>query len=319
MKFYSWQTDFDIFREKHPKRQHLPYDEFYKMRVQDAKDYGVKPLGIMYDHEWLQVGRPYYNIHPGMVNKLSKINLDKIPSNLVQMPHDTHCVNLRFAAPNENFVLKEAQVDLNPKSWTIDMPAGSWLRNILMLDHRVAGQTPHIGMLFDFGVRKETQNAPGKVYTRILLQLDARLSLQQSLEECVQLEAKNSFFKALETGVKIAASIGFLANSRADLVEYDVLSKFKEQFDKGDEATKQNIIRKSRQRGKIGYNVGNDLMFLGALPRQGAQQAGEGRELQYAHIREGHPHAVRYGEGRSLVKIMWFKPMVVRNDLPFKK
>ena len=44
---------------------------------------------------------------------------------------------------------------------------------------------------------------------------------------------------------------------------------------------------------------------------------GEGRERTHAHIRSGHFHAVRCGEGRKNVKVKWFRPTVVRPDLPF--
>lgn len=43
-----------------------------------------------------------------------------------------------------------------------------------------------------------------------------------------------------------------------------------------------------------------------------------GRELEYAHIRAGHPHLVRYGEAKKLVKMMWYTPTHVRPDRPFR-
>lgn len=120
--------------------------------------------------------------------------------------------------------------------------------------------------------------------------------------------------------LRIAVTIGFLANSNSDLVEYDVLAKFRNDFEKGTPERRAQIIEKSKKRGKNGYNVGNDLMFLGSRGFQN-RPASEltGRELEYAHIRDGHPHAVRYGKGKELVKIMWFQPTVVRPDLPFKQ
>jgi hypothetical protein len=97
------------------------------------------------------------------------------------------------------------------------------------------------------------------------------------------------------------------------------LSKDRSSFDGGSEEQRQTIIERAKRRGKNGYNVGCDLMFLGERPK-GESRSGEatGRELQYAHIRGGHPHAVRYGEGKKLVKIKWFAPTTVRDDLPFK-
>lgn len=319
MKFHSWHTGYDRHCAANPKRQQKEYRAYYADRLEELDRIGQPPLAMQYEDEWMASGRPYYNIHPGMVGKLSKMDLNKIPSHLIQMPHELSCVNLRFAQPDAKFIINEHVSAQFPEHLvSLDVPAGAWVHSILMQDYRQHAKykSPVVGMLLDFNA----QNIPGRTnYGAIMLELDPKKSLQELIDTNVRREVSPTMIEVMTNAMRMAVVIGFLANSSADLIEYDVLSKFKEQFDKGDEATRQNIIRKSRQRGKIGYNVGNDLMFLGALPRQGITQTGDGRELQYAHIREGHPHAVRYGDGKNLVKIMWYKPTVVRDDLPFKK
>ena len=80
------------------------------------------------------------------------------------------------------------------------------------------------------------------------------------------------------------------------------------------------IAEKARKKGKFGFNVGTDLMFIGERQFQQQKNSEEtGRELEYAHIRAGHPHAVRYGEKKKMVKIVWYVPTTVRSDLPFKE
>jgi hypothetical protein len=59
-------------------------------------------------------------------------------------------------------------------------------------------------------------------------------------------------------------------------------------------------------------------MFLGEVPAWSSGSCAERRrEHSHAHIRAGHFHAVRYGQGRRSVKVKWFRPTVVRPDLGF--
>ena len=95
--------------------------------------------------------------------------------------------------------------------------------------------------------------------------------------------------------------------------------KYRDQYERGDQAKRDQIVARSRRRGKNGYQVGTDIMFLGEKGLRSQGGSGEGRELSYAHIRSGHPHAVRYGPGKKLVKIAWYRSTTVRPDLPFKE
>jgi hypothetical protein len=51
-------------------------------------------------------------------------------------------------------------------------------------------------------------------------------------------------------------------------------------------------------------------------PETAAEGAPTGRELKAQHIRCGHFHRVRHGVGRAQTKLLWYRPMIVRPDLP---
>lgn len=125
--------------------------------------------------------------------------------------------------------------------------------------------------------------------------------------------------------LRVLVSSGFMANSPEDgLVIPDVLSAdraaYAQAVRRGDQNSAKTIVERAQRRGKIGYNVGTNEMFAGESEYNPADSHDDstGRELGFSHIRGGHPHAVRYGEGKSKIKIKWFRPTRVRPDLPFK-
>jgi hypothetical protein len=124
--------------------------------------------------------------------------------------------------------------------------------------------------------------------------------------------------------IRVIVSAGFLANCpEDDLVVPDILNadkqSFKDASQRGDAVAIQSIVERAKRRGKNGYNIGTSEMFvLENESEQHKQYDSTGKQLSFSHLRGGHPHAVRYGEGKNKVKIKWFRPTRVRPDLPFK-
>lgn len=325
MKFHHWVTDYDNYCQFMGKSA-APHHVFFPKRLEEirqAKGKGIQVLLMMAEKQWMELSRPYYNIHPGLVSKLARINLSKVPSHLVTTPHDFSVVNIRFAERNEALVLKAG---MPKQGGLVEIPPDSSLHGILMVDCRklpVGFGQNRVSFYLDFNVwakrlfEGQWQRLPQ--YCHFCFDIDLAKSLQEAIDECVRPYTDESYYNLCTNALRLAVSIGFLSNSSAELVEYDVISRFRERFRQGNEKERQQIIEKSRRRGKVGYNVGNDLIFSGRIPTI-SERRGEltGRELTYASIRQGHPHAVRYGKGKELVKIMWFAPTVVRPDLPFR-
>lgn len=321
MQFHSWQPDYDLFRKT--VDHSIGLHEFTRKRVEEFKRWDLPPWRVIVEHIWITTGRPYYNVHPKLVSKLARVNLHKIPAHLIQLPHEYPVVSIQLAEPSDDLTLEESiPMDFSPFAKLPPMPKGASIKAILLCDIRAvksdypAKDSPAVMLILDFGIYQEGQPS----YVIFAIPVDQGLTLQDAIDGVTKDNRRPStYHEVCSNALRLATTIGFLANSKSDLIEYDVLSKFRDEFRAANNTRREHIIRKSRQRGKIGWNVGNDLMFLGALPRQKRSDSQEtGRELEYAHIREGHAHAVRYGTGHNLVKIMWFVPTVVRPDRPFK-
>ena len=156
----------------------------------------------------------------------------------------------------------------------------------------------------------------------------------QTISEAIKTSVENASVKEqfmmtsmgnrLTNLLRVIISSGFLANCPEDgLVVPDVLSNDRQAYQDAKKRNDQNamntIAERAKRRGKFGYNIGTSEMFVAeAEAAKVGRETDTGKELSYSHIRGGHPHAVRYGEGKSKVKIKWFRPTRVRPDLPFK-
>ena len=331
MKFFDWTTDYQIYCKQVPKKNRRSYDEFLPNRINDLKEVGAAPVRVTVEHVWEREGRPYYNIHPKIAPKLCKVDLTKIPSNLFQMPHGQVVLNVRFAQQHEDFTFYEELVTDNiaasgSKERGV-LPSGSYCRGFLMIDNRNISwgnlKQDWLGdsgkgmilFLMDFGV-STSHDQP--IYCVYGIRPEEGVSLEEALRQGRATEGRLSYDAMISNILRLAVTIGFLSDNPT-ICEHDVLSKDRSNFDGADEDQRKVIIERAKRRGKNGYNIGSDLMFLGERPL-GERRSAEatGRELEYAHIRGGHPHAVRYGKGRKLVKIKWYAPTTVRDDLPFK-
>jgi hypothetical protein len=279
-----------------------------KDRLRDYQNEGQAPFPLMAEDHWMEDGYAYYNVHPQLVEKLCKANLEKIPSNLFQMPHGHECVNIRFSQQHQQFTLS-GKISSNHTQ----VASGAYSKSLLMFHVK---EESRVLLVVEFG-----NDFGGEALSTMYLHLESGKSLGDVLESCAKRSNicgsshNNSGIGANLLG--LAVTVGFLSNNPV-ICEYDVLSKDRSKYQNADEDQKEKLRQKAKRRGKVGYNIGNDLMFMGAQPKNSNRQHVTGRELEYAHIRRGHPHAVRYGKNKELVKIMWFSPTTVRDDLPFK-
>jgi hypothetical protein len=77
---------------------------------------------------------------------------------------------------------------------------------------------------------------------------------------------------------------------------------------------------RANRRGQLGRNVGTNEMLVDWYPLNPNQEPdGSPRSHKSAHIRTGHFYAVRCGKRKSQMKVEWFRPTVVRPDLPFSE
>ena len=333
MPYQELATEYYQYKRHHGKNA-LSHSDFYKWRTKLIAEKAMtdKDGAAYYKHRgeanWYKTGCPYYNIHPNMIAKLCTANLSKIPSNLFKIPHGLETVHIKFKDP-----YKELACILPPNyNDTV------YLSSIVVSDYVMKSDgTKRAVFILHF--YNPLISKPIDIVTFVV-----RLNEHASLEDAIQHTLnkispssfventmdqeevekhigtlKESFKPLLKNVLKLSCTIGFLADNTS-ICEPDVLNSDKHLVENASPEEREALHQKARDKRKYGWNIGTDRMFLGPQPFQLANksQALDGRELEYAHIRAGHPHAVRYGKGRELVKIMWFVPLTVRPDLPFK-
>lgn len=354
MEFYQWQTMFDEYRRYHrhdPRVKNLSDRDLYEIEVQnilntsfkDRSNRGKRLMRLGAEYAWTRSGNPYYNVHPKMVESLCRTNLDKIPLQYVEIPDGLISVLFRFTGDvpirytdNSGFTVV---TDESIKNSPIYCRAALFCRldpqdvpDSETWEHEYQDHI-HFFLVVDEGFRFRENGLERTLCSCVAFSGHPNETITEAIQNTIASLPKKhptrlmmlSMEERLANLLRVIVSCGFLANSPEDrLVVPDVLSKdrnaYAEADRRRDQQRCQEIVARAHRRGKIGYNIGTNEMFVGESHlRQGsAGHTGQGQELTYSHIRSGHPHAVRYGEGKSKVKIKWFRPTRVRPDLPFK-
>ncbi|MCC9602893.1 hypothetical protein LOC67_20275 [Stieleria sp. JC731] len=280
------------------------------------------------EYSWLLDGKPYYNIHPNLVSHLCRCNLSKIPASYLEVPggFDTALIRLSGPCPEivvdgeeyvRSILISHSIADVDDSELDALFTNGTPISN-------VAAKSNEINLRIDLG---ERGTCDGMAYIKDWLvhlpcQPDRNLDEEFSAFETAapqQIAPGTRRREVLRNCVRMIATVGLIANSPQDnLLQFDVLAKDRQRFEAADEEVRQSLISRARRRGKHGWNVGTNEMFVPDLPKRTESSLNDERgQHSHAHIRTGHLHAVRCGPGRKDVKIKWFRPTVVRPDLPF--
>ena len=312
--FTPWQTFLDESGHLYPQEKKLPLVERVKLERKRIERWPFRHeevrqkrfIRLQMETDWDKNNRPYYNIHPHLVDSLSKCSLDSIPAKQLEMPGDFLAVNIRFAEKHPALQMLGALVSITPSKLAVFADLG---------ERQKLTETFNANLVVSLVVDILPDESIVDIFNRVqVMPTPENHPLSRiNVPECLL-----NFFR-------LAVAMGFLANNDEDrLCRADVLSKdlraFEDALARNDKDKENIIIERARRRGKIGWNVGTDEMFVGELPVTSAGHTGTGeRELSWSHLRTGHPHAVRFGEGKRMVKIKWFRPTRVRPDLPFKQ
>lgn len=356
MNFHSWQTLVEEARKMRGKEyRKLPIQAQYAEEMSSLASFPFQQestrtkrlIRLALEVAWDHAGRPYYNIHPQMALKLARTNLDKIPARYIEIPENFKCIHIRF---NEDVPIK-----MTPRGAPVHVMAdssvdknGLYFRSALfgrfnfddepMMQHipDAIGEDQFV-LIVDEGFRGEVPLDNGGTAVRMLcntIRLGMRPdeTIPEAIERAIDEAAESTdgimlmaMKERLMNLFRVIISTGFLANCPEDqLLTPEILAKdkgkYKEAQLRGDDAAIKTIVERAQRRGRKGWNVGTDELFVSNSALQPkVESTGTGKELQYSHIRSGHPHAVRYGPGKERVKIKWFRPIRVREDLPFKE
>lgn len=283
MQFYKYSSLWGLIKQKNLKglfSDRAQFLEFYSKTAEMQGNPFAYRRAIL-EQSWEGLERPYYNIFPAIVPMLLNLRLD-IP-----------CSMLR------NISIEPIEVRLPEDA---DIPGLVWaegrVKSLIMGIQPVPKEVgadeliPGMVMAYDIGEIGE-DGCPVMSFRFFPLRDD------MTVEEAAKLLPSH---KSAEEGVvvpedvrtailRLCACIA-LIDSDSDIITPDILNRDKDKWDKASEAQRAEILRRSRDRGKYGWNIG-------AL-------------IEYApHYRRPHPALVRVGKGRTLTRIVMRKGSVV--------
>ena len=76
------------------------------------------------------------------------------------------------------------------------------------------------------------------------------------------------------------------------------------------------VARAERLHKRKAWVVGKHLVCPTIRKGDRGDSPQTGRTLHYQHWRAGHFHRVRHGEGHAKIRVKWFRPTLIRPDLP---
>ena len=345
MRYPEWQTLFDEAGKFHPDEKGRDLKWRYDTEIRRILNYPFrenfvrtnKMLRLGAEYGWVKEGKPYYKIHPLLIGQLARTNLDKIPAKFVEVPNNYMSINIRFS---DDVCLPEFEIENGkPQFGMVDTkryPAQTRSVMFCRIKGLLRPDQDEFVIHLDDGARTTIEGIKVMVLTTLHFSVIGDETFPETVKRVVAgyendpnvSEPERLIYRnvsnRLMSIMSLVVAVGFLANSPEEgLVVPDVLNddqnKLDEALKKGDQAAIDRLAQRARNRHKLGWNVGTNEMFVGEVPLEHQEKSeGAGRELKWSHIRTGHPHAVRVGEGRKGVKIKWFRPTRVRDDLPFK-
>jgi hypothetical protein len=316
MPAYSNFTTMQDVVKKWNKEEGMPSmssDEYYNSMFGRLSSSGSHPLDvkattsqILAEMMWEDTERPYYSIHPNLVTKLCQVDFSKVPSSLIAMPEPYDVVCIRLNQQNELLTIEDGKY---------------YLRSMLVW-RRHKGDRVRKGFnkfdidddvlicWIDFGeTQADVANHPGPLYTYKCFPINDGQMIQDAFNEFPKAPDADLGVSVPEeftmNCIKLFISVGFLAASETSLLAFDILNRDAHKWLAATKDARKLMIARAKKRGKNGWMLGTDEMF-------------SSRELNYSHIRAGHPHLYWHGKGKKKIKMRFVAPTTVRKDKPVK-
>jgi len=259
--------------------------------------------------QWYQTGRPEYKVHPGMVEALAHTNLD-IPVTALQLPYPVFAVRLPSKHLREFRDAPFVRAILVSRITEVQFGQE---RNKLVFSTNFSDMAPGLDPMENNIITKVDMGAVGVETTHTIdWYLDNMPDSNITDGMYWPSREMTREIVALATAV---ALIGIGADR--NLVRPAGAEGM------SDRMARQRIERR-HGRGAAGTNHGFDVgqdIKLPRMPRRydrPDEESGEGPRLNYGHIRSGHMKMQAHGPRRSLRKLIFVAPCIVRPDLPLK-
>jgi hypothetical protein len=296
MKFLPYETAYNAMKKlaKTKGIANLSMDEAVKLVAEYCNDMNSSPferMRFISEFWWIDDQKPYYKLYPSILEPANRLKLCNIPANMLTMPGHLKTTSL----------------------W---LPERNRIQNILV-------SRLHPTKLL-FTIRADVAD---QQYVFFVFNTEQERSIDEVIElskfECDRfvniIEVNQN--EIIRSAVRYFAMAKFLTDCpNEDLMTYDLPGRYIREWGQAPTKRKKEILKWSRNHGHNGFNIGLHHRIFENAGRLSEERihAGTGTEQEYAHIRTGHLHAVRFGAEKRHVKLMWFMPMVVNKGKPFK-
>lgn len=299
MEFFELRTVYDLAKRHNSKLTTPEFVEWAKNELAanqpDPKQRSVELSRFETEQEWMDNGRPYFNVWPDVVPLLTNVNVD-VPASYLRLP---------FSA----FVLRLPKTG-NPLAVDEQHPVKAvlvWER--LLEDH---GRT--VCLWVDIG-----EDAPNGI--PMLQWASLNCSSDKTIESAFAGKPMPGLPGLIMSDelkhrlLRLAVSVCFLYTGTDRLIEPDILSKdlaaYLEAHRKGDDQKIREIRDRAVRRGKRGWNVGqHERLRPLASQSNGAEETGTRGPLTHQHQRRAHFRLLATGA------VIFVRQVTVRPDLP---
>jgi hypothetical protein len=276
---------------------------------------------------WYENGKPYYNLHPRMIDVFGRAKLD-FPSKYIEFPFQTVAVN--FDIDDNTFKIDDQHrlqscLVFRGKVRNPLKPIPEHEPNCIMIymdwneRHKSEIYSERKRRTFTLGEpimtwRKWTWDADETVDETL-----NRLPMDLSYTKGVRIPDA-----MIEKAIKMVVSIAFLHKDESPIVVPHLLKRDAKELrlrETPDDVIQKMHDRAAKERGARGWVVGSDAMFdhghIGPAPEQEEHKV-TGKELQFAHIVSGYWKLCRYGPKMEFGRVRWIMPHVRGWGKPFK-
>jgi len=242
----------------------------------DSSSYSMMVLHRKQDIQWAVDRKPYYAVYPSIAPMLTKLQLDKVQSSDIHLPHGLKSLSLRFPVSGE----------LGNEVRTI------WVHR---LDHVRNPLTDTAGPGLSIGIDHGEVRDGLPVYLIRCFPLIENQTIEDALEllpsSWTVSEGKQLEPEVIADAVRLVCTICLIGDDPS-IIEPEVLSKDRHRVD---QSNIENLVEKARRRGKLGWSLGRSIETI-------------------PHYRRPHPALVWTGVGRKVPKIIMRAGSVVHRD-----
>ena len=278
--FYDYSSEFHNCRKKGIVNKKTDWEEFYHTatRILPQTDFDpFAPVKLRLEENWFKNKRPYYNIYPSIIPSLTKISLDKLtvdyvnlplPELLIRLPSSNH--PLKFNYKNKEYAVKTIMAADNFRF--DNRPNEDFL--IFWID---VGE-----VVLDWNVQmfRLLCKKPGMTVNDAFNLLESHPSKDDGVHYPNEI---------IEDCAKLICTLCLMSNDEF-IVEPEVLSIDEDKYEKTKDP---KYITKAINRGKYGWSVGKNIEIA-------------------PHIRAACPAALYWtGAGKKIPKIRFRRGCVV--------